>query len=92
MGRYARAKRRAPRRRSRWRNRALARSSLQSNIDRARIELILATLRRDTGARDKALSTLTGLLTTDVPLMLALAEAELNARRFSVAAEVFNNI
>jgi len=72
--------------------RALARSSLQSNIDRARIELILATLRRDTGARDKALSTLTGLLTTDVPLMLALAEAELNARRFSAAVEVFKNI
>ena len=73
-------------------NRALARSSLQSNVDRVRIELVSATLRRDSNARDKALSTLTGLLTTDVPVMQALAETELNARRFSVAAEVFNKI
>ncbi len=72
--------------------RALARPSLQSKVDRARIELLAATLGRDTVGRAKALAALTRLLTTDAPLLEALATTELNARRFSSAVEVLKSI
>ncbi len=72
--------------------RALKRPGLQSNVDRARLELLSATLRHDADARAKALTSLARLLRTDTPLLEALASAEMNARRFSTAVELFSNI
>lgn len=73
-------------------NRALARPGLRSNVDRGRIELLLATLHRDPVARDQALSALTRVLPADASLLEAMASAEVNARRFSSAVEVFKSI
>jgi Flp pilus assembly protein TadD len=71
---------------------ALARPALRSDVDRARIELVLATLRKDEDARTKALKTLAHLVTADSDLTEALAQIELNARNFSAAAEQYKSI
>lgn len=71
---------------------ALARPSLRSAVDRARIEVISATLRKDGDARRQALTTLARLVTTDTTLIATLAGIEMNARRFSAAAELYRNI
>ncbi len=71
---------------------ALARSSLQSPLDRARIELLLATLRHDVDARMKTLEDLTRLAPSDAGLLETLAQGEMNARRFSAAAGHFRDL
>jgi Flp pilus assembly protein TadD len=70
----------------------LARSSLRSEVERARLELASATLRQDAAARTHALTALARLITTDVDTIRQLAESEVNARHFAAGAELYRNI
>lgn len=65
---------------------ALARSSLRSELDRARIALFSADARHDADAREKALTELARLAPSDAAVLTALAEAAMNARHFREAA------
>jgi len=71
-------------------DRALARTSLRSEVDRARIELLAANLHNDEPRRVKALAQL-AKLTNDSAMTIALAETELNARNFPAAVSAFQN-
>ena len=72
--------------------RALARGTLRSEIDRARIEEASAALRKDTEAQEKALAALERLLPADTSLIETLARIEFGARRFSAAAEQYRKL
>jgi len=72
--------------------RALARPSLRSEVERARLELASATLRKDSVARTQALSALARLIVTDAETLRELAGSEINARRFAAAAELYRSI
>jgi tetratricopeptide (TPR) repeat protein len=65
---------------------ALARSSLRSELDRARIALFSAELRHDVDAREKALTELVRLSPSNTALLTALAETAMTARHFREAA------
>jgi tetratricopeptide (TPR) repeat protein len=65
---------------------ALARSSLRSELDRARIALFSAELRHDVDAREKALTDLVRLSPSNPALLTALAETSMTARHFREAA------
>jgi tetratricopeptide (TPR) repeat protein len=71
---------------------ALARSSLRSEVERARLELASATLRKDPVARTNALTALARLITTDVDTIRQLAGSEVNARHFATGAELYRSI
>ncbi len=71
---------------------ALTRTTLRSPADRARIELAAATLRKDTAARRQALLALARLEPADEATILALAEAEFDARHFSEAAMRYRSL
>jgi len=71
---------------------ALARPALRSTVDRARIDLVLATIRHDVDARVKALRNLVRIAPSDAGLLEALAQAEMNARRFTDAAAHFREL
>jgi tetratricopeptide (TPR) repeat protein len=71
---------------------ALARSSLRSEVERARLELASATLRKDPAARTNALTALARLITTDVDTIRQLAGLEVNARHFATGAELYRSI
>jgi tetratricopeptide (TPR) repeat protein len=73
-------------------DKALARASLRSPLDRARIQLLLAGLRKDQPAREAALSALAGLAPTDVTTVLALAEAEQRRRHFPASAALYRRV
>jgi Tfp pilus assembly protein PilF len=66
--------------------RALARPTLRSPIDRARLELAAATLRQDDAARIAASRKVVALVPADPSLLGSLAEMEMNARSFADAA------
>jgi NAD(P)-dependent dehydrogenase (short-subunit alcohol dehydrogenase family)/tetratricopeptide (TPR) repeat protein len=68
---------------------ALARAALRSDLDRSRIELLSANLRNDSAARLAALRKLAQQM-DDSATLLALAEAEVNARQFDAAIASFN--
>ncbi len=68
--------------------RALARKGLRSELDRARIELVAANLKRDDAGRVKALREI-ARMTKDPAVMAALGESEVNARRFREGAAAF---
>jgi tetratricopeptide (TPR) repeat protein len=72
--------------------RALARPSLRSPLDRARLQLISATIEKNTAARNSALSALVRMSPNDISLLGALAETETLARRFSAAADLYRRI
>ncbi|HSP67956.1 MAG TPA: hypothetical protein VLN48_09525 [Bryobacteraceae bacterium] len=72
--------------------RALARPALKSPIDRARLELASATLRRDDAARQRAVDALARLMPNDSALLRQLANQEMNARRFSQAAQFYQDV
>jgi tetratricopeptide (TPR) repeat protein len=72
--------------------RALAQSSLRSPIDRAELELLSATLRRDEPARQLALAGLAKFVPNDTALLRQLASQAMNARQFSQAAQFYQNI
>jgi tetratricopeptide (TPR) repeat protein len=61
-------------------------------VDRARIELAVATLRKDAGASRQALATLARLEPADEAIALALAQAEFNAREFPAAAAQYRSL
>ena len=71
-------------------DRALARGSLRSELDRARLDLIAATLHQDEGRRVKALGVI-AKLTEDPAAMAALGDAEVNARHFKEAEAAFQD-
>jgi tetratricopeptide (TPR) repeat protein len=71
---------------------ALARPSLQSPLERARIGLLFATLHHDVDARLKALEDLTRLAPSDTGLLETLGQSEMNARRFADAARHFRDL
>jgi Flp pilus assembly protein TadD len=73
-------------------SRALARSSLRSELDRARIELFSADEHHDTAAREQALSELARLAPSDTAVLTALAEASMNARHFRDAAAHYRDL
>jgi tetratricopeptide (TPR) repeat protein len=72
--------------------RALARPGLRSGEDRARIKLLLATLRKDPVAREKAVGELVELRPLDASLLSMAAETEMNLRRFPEAVLYFKGI
>jgi tetratricopeptide (TPR) repeat protein len=65
---------------------ALARTSLRSELDRARLELFSAIAKHDEGARAKAMADLLRLTPSDSTLLAALAAIEMNSRHFQEAA------
>lgn len=72
--------------------RALSRPGLRSDMDRARIAFMLAALRKDSLAREKALAALVKLQPSDTALLSLAAETEMNLRDFPAAAGYFKNI
>jgi tetratricopeptide (TPR) repeat protein len=72
--------------------RALARPTLRSPVDRARIRFETAVLRKDAAARERALVELARLEPADEAASLALAQAEFNARHFRDAAAQYRNL
>ena len=72
--------------------RALARPSLRSPLERARLELLSATIEKDVAKQNAALAALVGMSPNDVSLLSALAETETLARRFSAAAGLYRKI
>jgi Flp pilus assembly protein TadD len=72
--------------------RALQQPSLRSPVDRVRLELASATLRPDEPARQQALAALARLMPHDWALLGQLASQEMNARRFSEAALLYQSV
>ncbi len=72
-------------------DRALARTSLRGDLDRARIELIAANLHNDSSRRLQALRTLVKE-TNDRATTLVLAQAEVNARDFNAAIATLQSV
>jgi tetratricopeptide (TPR) repeat protein len=72
--------------------RALDRPNLRSAIDRARLVVLSATLRKDVSARERALAALHSLDPADAGLTLRLAEAETQARNFAASAGDYKTI
>jgi tetratricopeptide (TPR) repeat protein len=66
--------------------RGLDRSTLRSPIDRARLAVLSATLRKDLSAHVQALSDLQRLDPADTALLQRLAETEMLARNFPASA------
>ena len=73
-------------------DRALARTGLRSQMDRARLELLRATLAKDAAARARALANLERLDPADTALKQTLAETEMNARHYSPAAAQYKQV
>jgi tetratricopeptide (TPR) repeat protein len=71
--------------------RALAQPGLKSPVDRARLELASATLRRDDPARQRALAALARFMPNDAQLLRQLANQEMNGRQFSQAAQFYQD-
>jgi len=69
--------------------RALARSSLRTPLNKARIQLSSALLRKDETARVAALTELARLVPRDSSTVLALAEIEQRHRRFPAAEQLY---
>jgi tetratricopeptide (TPR) repeat protein len=72
--------------------RGLDRSTLRSPIDRARLGVLSATLRKDPSAHAQALVDLQRLDPADTALILRLAEAELQARNFSASTASYQSV
>jgi Tfp pilus assembly protein PilF len=70
---------------------ALARSGLRSAIERAQMELILATLENDNSGRKVALGKLAQLAPADPSPRLDLAKLEMASRHFPEAARAYRD-
>lgn len=70
---------------------ALARPALKTEIDQARIELLRANLHDDQSARLRALDKLMRVAPADSGAVERLAEAEMAARNFTVAVDLYRN-
>ncbi len=66
--------------------RALTQSGLDSNVDKARLELAAAALRQDDGARLEAARRLAELIPYDPAQLSSLGELDMAARNFAAAA------
>jgi tetratricopeptide (TPR) repeat protein len=71
--------------------RARERLSSFTDLDRARMELVNATLTNNAEERRTALVALSRLISTDPQTARTLADAELAARRFGTAVEMYRN-
>jgi tetratricopeptide (TPR) repeat protein len=72
--------------------RALQRTALRSPLDRAQLELVSATLRKDVPAQQRALADLTRLVPHDSALLRQLATQEMNARHFTEAVQTYQAV
>ncbi len=72
--------------------RALARASLRTPLDKAQIQLSLATLRQDPVARAAALTELVRLAPRDTGPLLSLAALQLQARKYPEAQELYRRV
>ena len=72
--------------------RALARSSLRTPLDKAQIQLSLAALRKDAAGQAAALTELTRLAPNDLGAVLGLAGAELRQRRYLAAEQLYRRV
>jgi len=73
-------------------SRALGQKSLQSQVDRAQLEVVSASLRQDEPAQERALSALAQLMPHDLGLLGQLATQASNARNFPEAARYYQAI
>ncbi|MBX9601125.1 MAG: tetratricopeptide repeat protein [Bryobacteraceae bacterium] len=71
---------------------AAGRQKLAPQSDRARVDLILAELRGDAGARRKALSQVVAASPADLAAARTLGELEQSARRFPEAIALFRRV
>lgn len=71
--------------------RARERLSSFTDLDRARMELVSAELTNNAEERRTALVALSRLISTDAQTARSLADAELAARRFQTAVEIYRN-
>ncbi len=65
---------------------------LRSSVNRAQLDLLGATLRKDQGGREQALVTLAGLLPGDSGLARTLADLEMSLRRFPQAVKRYQDV
>ena len=72
--------------------RALRQPALRSPVDRAQLELLSATLRKDEPAQQQALTALARLMPNDSAVLRRLAGQEMNARRFSKAVQSYQEV
>jgi len=72
--------------------RALARASLRTPLDKAQIQLTYATLRKDEGARAAALTELAKLAPQDTGPLLGLAAIEQQARKYAAAEALYRRV
>jgi len=72
--------------------RALDRPTLRYPVDRAKLAVFSATLRKDAPARERALASLHQLEPADTSLTVRLAEAETQARNFTAAASLYRTV
>ena len=72
--------------------RALARASLRTPLDKAQIQLTLATLHQDGVARATALTELVRLAPHDTGPLLGLAAVEQQARKYPAAEELYRRV
>jgi tetratricopeptide (TPR) repeat protein len=70
--------------------RALAESGLRSPLDRARLEVLSATLRHDDAARVSGYEALAKLTPSDPAALQALGSLDLSLRRFAEAGRAFD--
>jgi Tfp pilus assembly protein PilF len=72
--------------------RALRQPALRSPVDRAQLELLSASFRKDQPAQQRALTTLARLMPHDAAFLRQLAARDMAARRFSEAAQFYQDV
>lgn len=70
---------------------ARQRGALLADVDRARLDLLSATLEGNIAQRRLALVTLSRLIPTDAGIQQALADLEFQARHYAASAELYRN-
>ena len=73
-------------------DKALSRATLRSPLDKARIQLLAAELRKDGPARVAALTSLAALVPTDTGTLMALADAEQKQRDYASSAAAYRRV
>ena len=73
-------------------DRALARPGLRSDLTRARLAVLSATLRKDQPGRLQAMRKLSQMVPADTSVLANLAEVEMNARDFAGAAGEYRKL
>ena len=73
-------------------DRALARPGLRSELTRARIAVLSASLRKDNAGRVQAMRKLSQMVPADTSVLANLGEVEMNARDFAGAAGEYRKL